>query len=346
MVRDLMAAHDPASGVRTGTEALNQARIDALSRAETVRVPRPAPRRRAWRALALSGAAGVIAVAVVGGLVGGREETAYAGPPPAPLAVEVGEVSEAGPELLELAERAEEQPVEEPAGDVAYQHKSTWHLTLSQDLDTGKQGWGIVPEDVQTWSVPSGNGGLEISRPDVPDHLEGDEQPLLSLFEDGVSEIEGGDVLNFSWEPGTLSTDPDTLAHQLIEEADANWSDEVTTAALWFAITQLYEDQPVEPAVQGAVLRMLAERDDVGFAGEAEDRSGRPGLLFVVRTDEPSGAGTEDELRMMFDAETGMPLYHETVLLEDPEAEYDLPAVGQYTMFHTSTWVSEVRETP
>ncbi|MFC7328430.1 CU044_5270 family protein [Marinactinospora rubrisoli] len=346
-VRDLLAAHDPAAGVRTGTEQLNAARIDALARAQRPGRPRTVGRPGAWRRLAFATAAGAVAVAAIGGLVGSRAQTAYAGPPPAPLAVEMSDLRDARAELLDLAERAEGQETQAPGGDVSYLHTSTWSLVLSHDLDTDQAGWGVLPEDVRAWRDPDGSG-LVIRRPDVPDHLAGDERPVLDLFTGGEEEYEwdaeGEGGLRFVWEPGTLSTDPGTLAGQLIR--GAGWSDGQTTAGLFYALAALYDEQPVAPAVQGAALRMLAERDDVRFAGAAEDRSGRPGLLFLVRSDE-EGPGAELERRIMFDAETGMPIYTEIVQTETAEpVPYDLPAVNSYTMFRTSAWVPEVRRTP
>ncbi|MFC4564040.1 CU044_5270 family protein [Nocardiopsis mangrovi] len=347
-VRDLLAAHDPAAGVRAGAEQRNTARVDALARAQDIREPRTV-RRTVWRKVALGAAACTVAAAVVavGGLVGRPTETAYAGPPPAPLAVEVNDLQDARADLLGLAERAEEQDARTPAGDISYLRTSTWSLVLSHDLDTDQAGWGVLPEEQQVWRDPDGSG-LEITRTDVPDHLAGDEQPVLDLFDDGEEEYEwdteGSDGLRFLWQPGTLSTSPDTLAEQLI--AGSGWSDGENTAGLFYAINELYNEQPVDPDVQGAVLRLLAEQDDVRFAGEAEDRSGRTGLLFLVQSDE-LGPGTELERRIMFDADTGMPLYTETVQTENPEPlDYDLPAVGDYTMFQTSAWVPEVRDTP
>ncbi|WP_433699257.1 CU044_5270 family protein [Nocardiopsis sp. CA-288880] len=347
-VRELLAAHDPAASVRSDPARRALSRNQAFASGHRHRrVYRLVPRRPVFR-VALGAVAALAAVAVVVPFAFGSAQPAYAGPPPAPLEVPLTDLEPGSERLLALAEAAEGQPAPPRPGDVAYVRTSQWTLTYSQDLDTAEEGWGVLPVRDEVWRTPH-ESGLQIETPSVPDHLGGDLNPVQRLFEDGPTEWEwgggeGGDGMFFSLEPGSLSTDPGVLADQL-HGAGSDLADTGSGARLFYALQQLYGEAPVEPGVQAAVLRVLAEEDDVMFAGTARDREGREGLLFVV--EESEGGGTLLERRIMFDEGTGQPLYHETLTVESPsEPDADLPRVNNYTVLVESAWVPEVGDTP
>ncbi|TDQ45491.1 CU044_5270 family protein [Actinorugispora endophytica] len=344
-VRDLLAPLDPAAAVRVDADQRARARVDALAMGGA-RTPgaRIGASKARWRLAALGAAACAAALAMIGVLAVNPADSAYAGPPPAPLSVTPANLEGAREELLALAETAEARPEPAPAGDVAYVRTAQWTLTWVQDADTDEFGWGIAPVDHQVWRSASQDAGYSVEAPQPAEHLSGDADPVLSLFEQGPSESDGMDEgLAMTWEPGELATDPGALEAQLPEIWD---TDSTSTATLFSALQELYGERPVTPAEQGAVLRMLAGRDDVRFAGEATDREGRSGLLFLTE-DTESVEGGLLQRRVMFAPDTGMPLYHETVLMEsDAPTPGELPQVNNYTVLVASAWVAEVKQIP
>lgn len=343
-VRGMLAAHDPAASVRPDPVAVELARVEAIASGDHRPVRGLVPRRPVPR-LVLGAAAALTAVAVLGPLGWNAARPAYAGPPPAPLEVPMTGLSQGGERLLELAGAAEEQPPPPAGGDVAYVRTAEWTFTYSQDADTGEAGWGVVPTNEQVWRTPH-ESGRSVSTPSLPEHVGGDRDPLLWLFESGPEEFEwgggeGGNGMFFTWEPDSLSADPERLAEQLLA-ADGP-EDGSAAVGLVYALQQLYEEAPVGPDVQAAALRALAGQEDVLYAGTARDREGREGELFLVEED--AGDGHLLERRIMFDADTGMPLYHETVAVESP-GEEGPPRVNNYTVLVESAWVAEVGDTP
>ncbi|GAB3210849.1 CU044_5270 family protein [Marinactinospora thermotolerans] len=346
VVRDLFAPHDPAAGTRPDPERMDQARAGI----QTGTVPasvRGGP-ARGRRPLLLGLAAGVATLLLTGVTLYRDPGTAEATPPPAPLSVLPGELDDAGEELRELAERAAARPATAGEGEVAYVRLSRWNLTLSQDLDTGEEGWGIAPVDEQVWRSPDHTGRV-VERPRPAEHLAGDRGPIDALFEPEATEYEWShpdEGLQFSWAPGTLAEDPDTLRRQLAE-GDGIENAEVDTAEVFYGLQRLYQEMPVSPGEQERILRMLAEDDGVRLAGQATDREGRTGVLFVAEDRLFSEGGTLQR-RIMFDADTGMPLYHETVAMEGDTTDIadGSPVVNEYVVLVESAWVREVGDLP
>ncbi|MBV2363339.1 CU044_5270 family protein [Streptomonospora nanhaiensis] len=347
VVRGIFAPHDPAAAVRVGEDQRARARVAALAAAASAppRAHRRAGRGR-WMLLAAAGAAAALTVA--GTVAVNTAAPAYAGPPPPPLAVVPAEVTDADEELLALADRAEDRPpVRGEGADVAYVHTSEWTLTMSQNADTDEEGWGVLPVDREVWRSLD-DSGYAIERPQPPEHLSGDPDPLSRLFGEGPTEEEwgegeGGNGMFLTWKPDTLPTDPDELAARLstVDGVPSGGS-----ARLFTALQTLYSEMPVDPEVQAAALRALADRDDVRFAGTATDREGREGLLFLTE-DRESSEGEVLQRRIMFDPDTGMPLYHETVVVRSEYRNADeLPIVNHYAALVETAWVSEVHEAP
>jgi hypothetical protein len=352
-VRNLLTAHDPAASYPSDPAARELSRIEVIASGQRPRrVSSLVPRGRLLRP-ALGLAATVAAAAVLLPLAVQADRPAYAGPPPVPLEAPPSERSDARDHLLSLAEAAGSQPPLPRSGDVAYVRTSEWTFTLSQDADSGEAGWGIVPQDLQVWRAPD-ESGRSVAVPNPPEHQGGDPGPLAALFGSGPEEFEwgdgeGGNGMFFTWEPADLSTDPERLEEQLIEgAANGGYDDSDAEAALFYALQILYVEAPVDSEVQAAILRVLAEHDGVRYAGTAEDRQGREGELFVVEDGTEPG-GDQLERRILFDADTGMPLYHEIVAVESdaeqPEGA-ELPRVNHYAAIVKSAWVPEVGDRP
>ncbi|WP_017570163.1 CU044_5270 family protein [Nocardiopsis halotolerans] len=361
-VRALLSDHDPAADVRADPAGRELARIEVIAAGGgTRRIRGLAPRRPGGRLL-LGAAAVLTALAVLGPFGWNAVRPAYAGPPPAPLEASTADPSEGREHLLDLAETAGEQPPPPREGDVAYVHTAEWILAHSVGVDTGeREGWGILPTREEVWRTPRDSGRV-VSTPGEPERVHGDRTPFLGLFERGSAEFEWdegeGGGMSFTWEHEDLSSDPEVLADQLMEGADHGAVGSATVrgqahspeglsdgALLFHALQRLYEEAPVSPGVQAAALRALAAQEDVLYAGTARDREGREGELFLV--EEEGVAGTVLERRIMFDSDTGMPLYHETVTVEsDTVPDENLPRVNEYTALVDAAWVAGVGDTP
>ncbi|MGW9349926.1 CU044_5270 family protein [Nocardiopsis flavescens] len=346
-VRRLLAGHDPAAAHPGSVAVRELARIEVIASGSGRGGPGPAPRRRLLRPALIGVAAALTAVAVVVPVSLQSGRPAHAGPPPAPLDVPVAERTGGRERLLALADAADSAEPPARAGDVAYVRTSEWTFTYSQNADDGRAGWGIVPEERSVWRTPR-ESGVELAVPGEPEHLGGDEGPLAFLFGDGTERFEwgdgeGGDGMFFTWEPDALSTDPAELEEQLV--AGAGHDAGTPEATLFYALESLYTEAPVDPRVQASVLRVLAGHEGVLYAGPSEDRHGREGELFLVE----ERAGETLERRIMFDADTGMPLYHEIVMVESDYEQPDgvePPVVYHYAVIADTAWVAEVEDRP
>ncbi|CAL9489822.1 hypothetical protein SUDANB121_03229 [Nocardiopsis dassonvillei] len=347
-VRRIFAEHDPAAPYPPDAAARELSRIEAVAAGS--RPGRTSPPRRLLRPVLIAAAAVLTAAAVAVPTVFQAGRPAHADPPPAPLDVSAAEHAGGRVRLLELAGAAEAAEPPARGGDVAYVRTSEWTFTYAQDADDGRSGWGILPEDRSVWRTPD-ESGVELTVPGAPEHLGGDAGPLGFLFGDGTERFtwgggEGGDGMFFTWDPDSLATDPEALERQLLDGAghDAGTPE----ASLFHALEKLYAEAPVDPRVQAAVLRVLAGHEGVLYAGHAEDRYGRGGELFLVE-DTASQEGTTLERRIMFDADTGMPLYFEIVAVESEHEQPEgvgLPVVNHYSVLVETAWVAEVEDRP
>ncbi|WP_046468309.1 hypothetical protein [Allosalinactinospora lopnorensis] len=120
ILRDLLSRHDPRAGATVSAEQRNQARINVLAAQHADAAPAGARSRWVLAFGAVAAAAGLAAVAVFNGGLGGEPAVpaAYADPPP-PLNIRVDSLEDGSAMLLELAEKAEEQSPPADEGDVA-----------------------------------------------------------------------------------------------------------------------------------------------------------------------------------------------------------------------------------
>ncbi|MFL1382354.1 CU044_5270 family protein, partial [Nocardiopsis protaetiae] len=346
-VRRAFAGHDPAAPFPDDPTARELSRIEVIASGyRPLRTSRLLPRRPLLRP-SLVGAAAVLTAAAVLSPLLFRGAPAHAGPPPAPLEVTVAERTESRDRLIDLAEAAEAARPPARGGDVAYVRTYKWALTFSGDSD-GKEGWGVQPEETRLWRSPD-DSGLQIIDPGEPEYLGGDPGPVLGFPTDASryswDPLDKPGTLTFAWKPEELSTDPGALERQLYEATDHTRED-APAISLFRALEELYVQYPVEQRVQAAVLRVLAEHEEVFYAGTTRDRYGREGELFLVEDDQVSSHATL-ERRIMFDAGTGMPLYYEIVETAspfDPPEGVELPMVNRYVVVVESGWVAEVED--
>ncbi|MET9796075.1 CU044_5270 family protein [Nocardiopsis alba] len=350
-VRDLFAAHDPAADHPVDPVTMERNRVEVIAASPRRRRNPFAPDRGfLLRPAVLGTAAAIVAAATLIPFVFQGSPPAHATPPPLPLEVTIDERTEAAPRLFALAEAAESAQAPPRDGDVAYVHTLEWTFTYAQNADDGRTGWGILPEDRRVWRAPD-ESGVEVVVTGEADHRGGDRGPLDFLTGRGSERFvwgdgEGGDGMFFTWDPSTLPTDPEELERRLLQ--GTGYDAGTPEATLFYALQTLYTEAPIDPEVQAAVLRLLVEHDGVRYAGEHEDRQGREGELFVVEDTGAQDDGTL-ERRIMFDPDTGMPLYFEVVTVETESGEVEgeeLPMMNHYAVISESAWVAEVEERP
>jgi hypothetical protein len=126
---------------------------------------------------------------------------------------------------------------------------------------------------------------------------------------------------------------------QLGPRATKSASDQFATVA---ALTLR---QPIAPAAQAKLLRLLAGDLGVVNAGTVTDRSGRPGVAVAVTTSPTAGPAVRTTL--ILDPSTGALLEADTTL-ESSSGRIDVPVGGllHYDVFLRSGWVGALGQVP
>ncbi|MDN5855802.1 MAG: hypothetical protein L0K86_23770 [Actinomycetia bacterium] len=105
------------------------------------------------------------------------------------------------------------------------------------------------------------------------------------------------------------------------------------TTAEWFAtVTDIWNTQAVSPALQAALLSILATRPDLHLDGTVTDRAGRAGIAVSIEV--PGAPRTRDVL--ILSPTTGMLLGFEEIALESGDLPVKAPATIGYTLWLSS----------
>jgi hypothetical protein len=191
--------------------------------------------------------------------------------------------------LRQLATTAAAQPRDPvPRQDrYAYVKASGWYLVSG---DGGPGVGQISPQTTQSWTAPNGrNHTIHVtgSPPEVDDFRAKD-QPLA-----------------------TLSTNPVVLAHQLAVGHPR--SDGPIEQAVAFTDTAI--QQPIRPAVEAAILRLLAKIPHLVNRGTVVDRAGRHGIAVSL---DSAYTGVRTRYTLIFDPHTARLLGYEQTLIGPP----------------------------
>lgn len=219
--------------------------------------------------------------------------------------------------LDQLAERAAAQPPSGEAGRFAYVRTRGWYFDVVV-TDAGATA-RVNPTEREQWTAADGEGRIEETR-------SGERTRTSGRY--------GGRELS-SVQP--LPTDPAALAAAIrpVDDQPAAWMDAVASELL---------RRPVPPAVQSALLQVLARQRGLAVAGKVTDRAGRAGVaLSAVSRD---GGQTTKHI-LILDPATGAPLAQERVQLTgDLRTFVELPATESYTLWLDTGWVDSVDERP
>ena len=323
-LRDLNPVPDPLAAQDPARAAADLERILTLSRESAP--PAPRPHHAHGRRLAVIGMASVIALFLVVGLPWLPWRTAspaFATTPPllaGELASGISGRAVAG-ELDRLAAAAERSTTRGRVGS----RYAAWDLTtrvhgaepvrsavvpLEVSLDVAGDGsW----HRVAVYGRPVA-GDLHAADLPAPGEVESDE----TFAADRAPRIF----------PQRLAEDPSRLRDQL---AAAHPIDRLGTAELFVAVTDLAKEQTPGPASRAALLRLLAEPDDVRSLGRLTDRDGRVGQGFAVDSDL---TGLPTRYVLIVDPVTGRLLASEQVLTERAgRLAVEVPAVISYVVF-------------
>ncbi|HEX3874107.1 MAG TPA: CU044_5270 family protein [Solirubrobacteraceae bacterium] len=318
IVRALVGPDDPC-----GDRPAGGAHADARGRATLALIlATPSKARRTERArpgwagaLAVVPPLGVIVLAVVGFVVVrdvSRTGSAALAATPRPLTYAAGPGAPSASRLLAgLARIAVRQP---PAKGGAYTYVETRGWYLDTRVGGGTAGSALVPQVTQTWRASNGSGRV-VTR-------------TAGFLDQGArvdDQVFGPGGLVATWGSMRLSTDPRRLAGQLAighPLADG-------PAERFVAVADLAREGPRPPAVQAAVLRVLAEESGLVDRGGVIDRAGRRGVAVSV---DSSYSGKPTRYTLIFSPVTGGLLGSEAMLLGDAgRLHVRVPAIVDYT---------------
>jgi hypothetical protein len=203
------------------------------------------------------------AVIAVGGFLLARAIGVGAGPAlaaiPAPLHyTPVGVNAPSGRALLlALATTAARQPAPQPtSGRYAYVKTTGWYVTLGQGPGAGQ----VFPQTSQSWLRPNGSGRV--------------------INTTGAGSGRTVDELHVGSGPRLfqLATTPGAVARQLAVGHPV--SDGPQERLVAFADTA--SQQPIPPAAEAAILRLIARTPGLVNRGTVSDRAGRPGVAISL----------------------------------------------------------------
>jgi hypothetical protein len=340
-IRRLYGRYDPARGITADGQARDAAvahlaELDSQPYVAEVRSPvaraglpgarMVGPTRRrlliAGTAVAAAGAAGGLAAAWSGGGQAARGQAA-AGPVATPklLSLDKGNPTmSAAQVLLKAAASAERQPDTTGTGRYQYVETSGWGLVA--EVSNRGTSVAVVPTLRQQWIAADGSGRL-IQRPQAPQFPNpADRKKWAGGYLLGSDHAFGPGGLGPIWQPGSLSTEPSVLRRQL-EKGYSGGSAPLSS------VSELYDEQPVSPAVRAAILRMLAAVPGLRYDGTGTDRVGRSGIGISLET-------SRFRYVLIFDPVTGQLLDSELVVLTKSQLDLPVPFVTGYTVYLAS----------
>ncbi|GLY83411.1 CU044_5270 family protein [Actinoallomurus iriomotensis] len=344
IVRSLLAGHDPARAVQADVPERERALEAILTEPPAVDSVTRKRWRPRWRTVAVVATAAA-ATAIVGLTALPQLRTTHVSRVTTPPLLELKQPvygAAATKALRDLAARAERQPDTIGHGRVVYSKIQGWYLdsTVSRRRTSAV----VVPRTEEQWVAPDGSGRQLASAgrpwfPTTKSRQEWERQGRPPL---------GARNSDDRFGPGGLSSDPDvdklpTDPAALRRELEKSGADLKGAAVLLEAEGDLWR-QPLRPALQGALLRVLADSGEMGYAGPVRDRAGRAGVAFTL---DQNQTGLPERDVIIFDRRTGRALSEETILTKDPgKLPVRIPSVTSYALFLGSGRVDGMNERP
>jgi hypothetical protein len=344
IVRGLLAGRDPARAVQADVPERERTLVAILTEPPAVdSVTRKRWRPRWWTMVVVAAAAA--ATVVVGLTALPQLRTTRVSLVTTPPLLELKRPvygAAATKTLLDLAARAERQPDTIGHGRVVYSKVQGWYLDST--VADRRTSAAVVPRTEEQWVAPDGSG-RQLSSADRPwfptakSRHEWERQGRPPLGTRNSDDRFGPGGLSSDTDVDKLPTDPAALRRELEKHGD----DLKGAAVMLEAEGDLWQ-QPLRPTLRGALLRVLADSGEMGYAGPVRDRAGRAGVAFTL---DQNQSGLPERDVIIFDRRTGRALSQEEILTKDPgKLSVRIPSVTSYTLFLGSGRVDGVNERP
>lgn len=230
--------------------------------------------------------------------------------------------------LTKAAASAERQPGLTGTGRYQYVETQGWYL----DTAMSSQGAGsaVIPVLRRQWIAGDGSGEI-VTRPGKPyfpsEASRRAWQSAGAARPRPTEQTFGRGELQFMWRPGSLSSDPAVLRRQLEVGHPAS----LGPAETMVAVSDLYNEQAVGPAVRAAVMRLVSTLPGLQYDGTTTDRAGRRGVGVSTESDL---SGLPTRYILIFDPDTGQLLDSEQVLtVTAGKLDVPIPSVIAYTAY-------------
>lgn len=333
--RALLSAHDPLSQQSDQLDDLAVERMwqDITRRVEVgdkpvVRGPVRRDPRTVRSAVASIVVLALVAVGVAIAAGGGQSARHYVALRPLDYSRAQDPVR-AAPVLDRLADVAQAQP-QAGAGSWYYLESASWSTFSGSDPSSRPAG---MPTVVEQWIADDGRQRV-VTHYDLPAPAAG----LDAWLRAGLP-LSGGRVQTHTGTaaagqfPAQLSTDPATLAQQLLTAELGSRASEGPPRAeeLVAAVKDLRAQRAMSPELEATVLRMLAAQPSIVSLGTATDRLGR--VVQAVALDS-SSSGLPTRHVLLFDQTTGELLGAEDVLTTSAgNLGVPIPSVISYVIY-------------
>ena len=336
-VRDLLNEHDPLAQNAAPLDDLAVERMwrTIVSNIASGAVPQVRPPARHEPKLVRSAVAAiVVAACVLGGLVVANRHNSpaashYVALRPLNYSRSV-DPTPAGPTLARLSAVAKAQPAAVSSG-LYYLETASWSTFAGSDASDLPPG---MPNVLEQWIDAKGAQRI-LNHVDLPAPAAG----LQAWLNAGLP-LTGGRVDGHTAPaaqqrqfPDNLSTDPATLEKQLLqaELGSATAGGPPTTVELFTALKDLRAARQIDPALQGALLEMLANQPGIVSLGSATDRLGRVVDAIALDSD---FSGLATRYVLLFDPNDGRLLGSEDVLTKSAGSlNVPIPSVISYVIY-------------
>jgi hypothetical protein len=224
--------------------------------------------------------------------------------------------------LLSLSEAAARQPDQPatPRTPYAYVSRRWWRLPTRKPgkPPTSK----VMPTVTDSWTAPDGAGRV------------------LSTTRTARGSTVNDVILRAGHPLPRLTTNAAVLADRL----GMRYPTATPSAPQFLAFTDLADTQPLSPAVEAVILRLLARQPDVINSGTVTDRGGRSGVAVSLESD---FTGVEILYTLIFAATTGELLEADQALTGNPgKLNVQQGSVLAYTTLLASGYVASTNARP